>query len=679
MRKTKECSMTRCRTRFLNIGLILGLVVSAGDAADTLPTLSLPVDDPPPATSEADKPEAEASDTADATVEVLDSPEQKGTVSAALAHGIAYLGGLAGKDDEKWVVPPTRKRKAIGQKDVEIKVPAYKTITVDEPVYEWKVVEEYRDVKVGSSAEAVTVRKKVKVRKRGKQTGTRKVERRVVDPNGPVTTRMVKRPVYGPGGPDVWKAYAFGHNAMAAYAMMEAGVPPDDEVVQSIARNLNDIYEEYGLPDMTWDLAWSLALFCRTGESGYKKPIEEIATKLLGGQHKTGKAAGLWGPVCVNADLLAAMMSKKNEYSRFYLAAKERFAQKQKDSLEDAMNQALDALRTFEGMMNRVTMLGLQPHRVYSFVTREDETGIHNPISVAGYPHHIYSQTACDIESTALAMFALRMAAEKKLMPKETWSPKVERGWHLVRPERASDILRRAFVAMTRNQNRDGGGWSEMNATQPVKAFDKMEGIAGVPANLRSFKSLASPTTQTSTAQGYSVFSSLAGIYGTRYLSTAARNVVAGNKAVQKGLTLDLNEVKGGIVPPYDYCFALMNPPDLGKKEYDIDSWPAVSEFLVSKQNNDGSWGKASGRRKPDVFIPSSVRERMVALPARLKNGKWDDDVKQSDAHVLTTLDETRGRAEAVARYSFNPQITSTAYALIYLASPPAAETEPSE
>jgi len=640
-------------------------------AEEVLPTLKFPVDETP------DKEAVPAAD--DVEEQPVPEPEPSGTLGAAVAHGVAYLRGIAHKDEDKWIVPPIRHRKLTGHKDVEVQVPQYKKepVTVDVPVYELITVEEYRDVKVGQSADAVKVRKKVKVKKR-KKVGTRKEtrHRRVVDPDAPRITKTVKRPVYGPGGPDGWNAYAFGHNALAAFALMQAGTGADDEVVERIAFNLRDIYEGYGLPDLTWDLAWSTALFSMIEEDKYREMARQMAGKLLDGQIAEGKGSGLWGPVCVNPDLLATMVTKKDEYSRFYLAAKQESEAKKRDSYEKAMNQALDALRSFARLMTRVTMTGTQFGRVDTVVTLKEEMGLYHPLQIAGYPQYPYNQTSADIGSTAVALFALRVASEHELLPEETWRPKVDRGRHLLRPQRTRDILSRTLTAIARNQDQDGS-WSEMNVLQPVRAFDKFEAIEGVPPDLRSFVDLASPTTRTSTAQAYSVLSSLAKIYDVRYLTTYARNVVAGNGVVREALEEPIGDAKGGLVAPYEYCFALLDPPDLGNPECVIDAWPDVSDFLVRDQNEDGSWGP----RKPpiDIFIPSSFRERMAALPARVEKRKRTG-VERSAAHVWYKLDDPHGKQVLLNRYGFNPRITATAHALLYLASDPVmAEPGPDE
>jgi hypothetical protein len=223
------------------------------------------------------------------------------------------------------------------------------------------------------------------------------------------------------------------------------------------------------------------------------------------------------------------------------------------------------------------------------------------------------------------------------------------------------------LAAMARNQNQDGS-WSEMNVLQPVRTFDKFEAIEGVPPDLRSFVDLASPTTRTSTAQAYSVLSSLAKIYGVRYLGTYARNVVAGNGAVQKALEEPIGDAEGGLVAPYDFCFALRDPPDLGAPEYEIVAWPAVSDFLLRDQNADGSWGPR--KQTMDIFAPSSFRERMAALPARMEKGTATG-VERSAAHVLYKPDDPDGRKALLSRYGFNPRITATAHALLFLASHP--------
>jgi hypothetical protein len=563
--------------------------------------------------------------------------------------GITFLKGLAEKEEADGLIsPPVRQRKVIGKTMVDVR---YSMKLVDVPVY--KVVKEFRNVKVGDSTDAVMVRKKVNVRKK---VGTKKEERKVLDPDGDIFGQRVKYE-YGPGGPDNWRAFEFGYNAMAIYAMMRTGVDPQDEVVQQVAEQLLYIYDEYGMPDLTWDLAWSTAAFSMIENKKYQEMAEQMAGKLMDGQIDDGVAAGLWGPVCVNTELLAAMTQKKADYSSFYLAAKARYANNKHPSYEKKVEDALNALRTFSHLIKRVSMLTDKMQYVSKRIRLSDEMGMVPSIILPGLPSWIYNQRSADMESTAVAMFGLRVATERKVLPKETWRPLDERNRPLTSARKSSDVLQLAIDAIRGFQQREG--WTELNQHQLVKDFNKIKGINGVPGDASSFKPLADPLTPLSTVQGYAIYSYYAAINGVAGLRPFARNVIAGNASVKSVLDNDFTEPKGKKGSFCELCFYVSETPDLGIPEYDLQAWPIISAYLAASQNEDGSWGL----QKTAVKEPSSLRERRAVLPGILdeKDRNW------AQAHVDYQTDSPKGIIRR--QYYYSPKIVTTAYALLALAN----------
>jgi hypothetical protein len=492
-------------------------------------------------------------------------------------------------------------------------------------------------------------------------------EKKVRDPNGDIVVQEFK-PQYGPGGPDQWHAFQFGHNAMAVFAMMRAGVDPGDEVVQHVVDRLFMIYDQYGIPDLTWDLAWSTAAFSMMREDRYREMAEKMAGKLLDGQIDEGNAAGLWGPVCINTKLLAAMEDKKGKYSAFYLKAKARYEADKRDSYLEKSEQALDALRTFENLIQRVSLLSNRRKYVSYEVKFRDHMGVADPIALPWLPSWIFNQRSADMESTAIAMFGLRVAAEEELMPEESWRPLDERRQPLAPPSRARDVLKRAVMTMSRSLQREG--WSELNQHQPVKDFDKIKGIYGVPGDERSFKPLASPLTGLSTVQGYAVFSYYAAINGLDGIRPYARQVVMGNGCVKSVLDAGIEKAEQSGEPACDLCFFVSETPDLGKPEFDLNAWVTISEYLAQRQNGDGSWG----RRQGGQALPSSLRERRRVLPAMFGPKRLNPDAEQlwSQAHVDINAETPNPIIKA--NYVYNPTVVRTAYALLALAAEPEEE-----
>jgi hypothetical protein len=579
-------------------------------------------------------------------------------VATAREKAICYFRELAKKETaEGLICPPLRRGKVTEWKTVEVKC-TKRLVEEKHPVY--KVVEEYQDVKEGDSVTAVTVRKKVPVHKL-EGWKTVQVERTVPDPNGSIVEQR-RVPVMGPGGADEWRTFQFGHNAMALYALMRAGVDPQDEAVQRGAEQLLKIYQTFGIPDYTWDLAWSVAAFSMIESKDYQDMAKRMAGKLLDGQINDGAATGLWGPVCVNTELLSAMMAKRQEYSDFYLLAKKKTDEKKRASDQKKLDQALEALRAFEALMKQVVMLAPLINWQSWLATLSDDAGEGLALTVPIYPAYIYNQVSADMDSTAIAMFGLRVAAARKVLPAETWRPELAPRLPLTKPRRSSEVVQKAMVAIAGAQGKEG--WSELNQHQPVRDFDKQRGIEGVPANAKAFKPLEAKTNKTCTVQGYAVFSAYGAIAGLGPLRQYARNVVSANTAVKALLKSGLSTVDGGIVPPYDACFFLSEPVELGSPEYDLREREAIVKFLVASQNADGSWGK---KIAVDAW-PSSVRERLNTLPV-VRWNKSEGGLSRSGPHVVFTAKEALlpGGGELRRTYICQCQILSTAYALLAL------------
>lgn len=634
------------------------MLAGAARAEDVLPTLTLDDDDVQQSAKTAKAPAAAQTNDAVAAAPV-EASEDALDIEAARERGIKYLRALAEKDPAGFVAPPKRHSQIVEWEEKPLR---YSEKLIDVPVYE--TVEEFRNVKVGDSVNAATIRKKVQVKKR---VGTRKEKREVLDRNGDIE-KMTKVPKYDTGGPEEWRSFLFGHNAMALYAMIRAGVDPTDGVILNPAGELLKYYEQYGLPDLTWDLAWSIAAFSEIDQPPFQDMAAKMAGKLMDGQIAEGNAAGLWGPLCINTSLLSAMLQKQAEYSQFYFAAKAKNDQKSSPGLESKMQAALDALRMFGQLLKRVSVLGPLAFDGGIYANLKDDDGIANPILVPRYPNYIVNQTSADMESTAVALFGIRVAIEKKLLPKETWRPNDDKGKPIVPVKTSGEVLGNAFSAIVKAQRREG--WDELNMHQPVDDFDAMKGLAGVPADKAAFKPLASPLTETSTAQGYSVFTCYGKAYGMPGLGTIARNVVAGNAAVKGALDAGFKTVKGGQAAPYDFCFFLSEVPDLGKPEYDLCSRERIAEFLIDKQNKDGSWGGKPGSKQ---LLPSSLRERISALPARYVPGKGIDACNLSAPHVPAGLEAEKANSTLSRLYGFQPTVLATSYALLSLAEPPAA------
>ncbi len=87
-----------------------------------------------------------------------------------------------------------------------------------------------------------------------------------------------------------WRMYRDGRfqaaqTALPAYALLEAGVPADDPVIQKAAEYIRP---KMRASDFTYELSLALLFLDRLGDPRDKKLIQTMAARLLAGQHHTG-------------------------------------------------------------------------------------------------------------------------------------------------------------------------------------------------------------------------------------------------------------------------------------------------------------------------------------------------------------------------------------------------------
>jgi hypothetical protein len=135
-----------------------------------------------------------------------------------------------------------------------------------------------------------------------------------------------------------------------------------------------------------------------------------------------------------------------------------------------------------------------------------------NTARIQGLPYLIHNQVLTDMESTAIALFALRVASGQKRLPQKTWRPGLkEAGTSAVRagipPARnASDVIRLAEKAVTgvRLPSRQ---WSESNRQQTVGDFAWMKSMPQVQGRLPD---LDSPVSALTTLRGFVALNNIA-------------------------------------------------------------------------------------------------------------------------------------------------------------------------
>jgi len=516
------------------------------------------------------------------------------------------------------------------------------------------------------------VKKKVKVpvRVRGKQTGTRPQNRLVRDKNGTIE-RIHKVAKYGPGGTVEWKSGQLGQNALVIYALIKSGVDPFDELISRPLETFSYLYNTFGLPDSTWDLAWSICAFANSGLEEHRELASQMAAKLAGAQMKSGQAAGLWGPVGLDTELLGAILSANADTSAEYLRFKEKFDKKKKEYDENKMKEALELIRRTNNLKGRYTMMAKESSVYFRVILKDkgfSETA-GQVFNLIAFPLYLYNQTTVDLETTALVLHALSVASTKDVLPKETTTlrPKGSRQT-LGKSRTLPQVLASAANAIAKGQFKDGS-FHQLNFHQPVNDFDKSLLIRGVPADPATFPKLESPTTIASAAQGFATLNAFAAIAGEQAASRYARNFQAATARVvadlPSALFVDLKQtVSSSTFGPYDLAFSIF----ANKSSDSLATLAApVTRFLIDGQSPNGSW-QTTNRFKS--LISSSLRARSKLLPQYTGKGfnwaqawvlpdKWNNSYYPTPAGIVPTSYAMLALANAIEYAPQPEEVTS--------------------
>ena len=583
-------------------------------------------------------------------------------VRTALAQAVEFFKKRAAEDEEGWVIPPRRTRKVVGHETVTHR---YREEVREVPVfeYEYETYEVVQKVRVGESAAAVDTFRKVKKRRvvSRKQVGTKKLKRLVRDPDGPIE-RSHRIPQYGPGGADVWARYALGDNALALYALRHAGVPAEDATVSQLTTALYGFISSYGYPDETWDLAWLTAAFSTLTYEPHRQAARAMASKLLDAQIRDGEATGLWGPVAINTALLAERVREVEDLSQDFQEAKKAAS---KGKREERAYQRIDqAYRKALANLTRVATFGMAGHTIESGLTMNSEFG--PSAKLPGLSDYIYNQRSADLGSTAVALYALRQAAENETLPKELWRPessKTEAESPAELLVTSLDVLAKKLVE-TRN-------WDEMNRYQAVTDFDKVAIFPGIPGTDEPFPRPASDTSLLTTLQGFSAMTDSARIAKSeRMNSKYRRHMEKGSELFRASAEslLDQSTVTGAkpwLLAPYKhYLFLSEVTREPGSSKEDRrDLWLPLAQKLLTMRSPEGSWvHKGPGRR---YHLPSSLLARLEVIEEPAKKALPEYDKPRADrgyhkiAEALKSDKKIRPTIE---------DVVPTACAMIFLA-----------
>lgn len=575
----------------------------------------------------------------------------------ALRRGVeALLTKIRDEENPDRAVFPVISQKKIIGKETEQVVVHYERITVTVPVF--KNHYETKEVIVPVKQGSVTVMKKVarRVLVRREKIGERQVERLRRNPEGEITkTHTRVKILRGPGGPDIESMNWVGRNAMALYALLEAGVSPENETaLEELALTINGHLGAHGLPDNTFDLAWATAALSRYPGKRFNGTVEKLTGKIIAGQLNAKEGRGLWGPVCVNAEHLKAVVI---EFEKVEAAAAKLKGLGLNARNQDEPDKRVLELQTARENISWVFSLVSRNGPWFAMATRawtipgNEEAGVQGRI-VSGWPYNIYQSNLADLQSTSLALFALRVAHDHDMLADRFDYPLLRgvRDQPLAKPIQTRQQLTQTLQSLTRMHD-PRKGWDEGILWQPNATFARLnETYKGAPVPIPDrITSHATPICNAYAASALSDLSILLGEkatarYSTLTLQTASKIGTRaqpvfdylstlgpkGNALKRPKNDMPLEEVRifkpiaGGQVEPYTYFESMrLSAVSVVENPGQQEVYSKMIAWLVDRQLESGLW-------------PSLEWQTWVSTPA---------ERAYAHAHVNGMLNEKVNRA----------------------------------
>ncbi|MCC5844711.1 MAG: hypothetical protein JJU05_10710 [Verrucomicrobia bacterium] len=565
-------------------------------------------------------------------------------------------------EENEWMLPPQRSRQRLGREPVEVR---YREELVEVPVF----AEEEREIVVRpreTSGEGVRGLERRVIRVRGEQTGTRMERRLVRDPEGAIVRRE-NRVIWGAGGPDEWAIGRFGSNAMAGVALLRSGHPEAERVVNPMLDFFGELVRSEGPPDMTRDLAWMIVLFAESERESVQNLVPGMMAKLMAGQVREGPGAGLWGPLALNAEVLAGHWLRVWDASQRLQALT--------DQVGESPSRRADAERL--GELTGEVLRAQRALNAYTWTHRDADVfrawveladpNADEVLRVRRPMEYLFNQVNVDLESTWLALYALRVGRERGLLPAALPEiPQVSRGVRrgVPPPQPRSlppprQILLDAAAALARIQSASGA-FSEANVHQPVRHFDELTALPGVPLPDTPFPELGNPVTLTATAQGFAAWTQIMRLIGLDAMRGYAPRMGRAKALLDGQFDRVFSEEDaalrgGGGLGIAAMGFALLDPgPPIPQADRNLRG--DFVEAVLALQRDNGSW--TPFRRNPPL-VPTVTRQRIERLPSigrahrQFDYGQaftpFPDKVEGDDDRLRSQMLERFGHAQPVA------------------------------
>ncbi len=545
-------------------------------------------------------------------------PAEAGALEAAVRRAGDFLVEQVGEDNE-WILPPQRSRQRLGREAVEVR---FREELVEVPVY----AQEEREIMVqprGGTGETVRGLERRTIRVRGEQIGTQMQRRLVRDPAGPIL-RQENRVIWGPGGPDEWSIALFGTNAMAGVALLRSGHPEAERVTGPMLDFLAELVRMEGPPDLTWDLAWMIVLFAESDRESVQDLVPGMMAKLMAGQVREGPGAGLWGPLALSPEVLAGHWLRVWDASRQLQTLTDQVGESPtRRSDVERLGELTQGVLRAQRDLDAYTWIHRDADVFRAWVELNDPNG-EGVLRVRRPMEYLFNQVNVDLESTWLALYALRVGRERGLLPAAL--PEIPRVAQEPRrgvppPQIRSlpaprQILLDGAASLARIQL-GSGAFAEANLHQPVRTFDELTALPGVPLPETPFPPLENPVTLTATAQGFAAWTQMMRLLGLDAMRAYAPRMGRAKALLDNQFDRLFSEedaalAGGGGLGLAATGFALIDPgPPIPQADRNLRG--EFVERILPLQRENGSWQPF---RRNAPLVSSVTRQRIEQLPS---------------------------------------------------------------
>ena len=559
-------------------------------------------------------------------------------VTAAVSSGIIFFRQQAATNEEGWLCQPVPGQRVTGY---QTRTYHYKQVAVTYPGYK----SEPYEVLVSGATPGDPMRRETRYRPTTRDPSQDRVlTQEVYDVNGPII-REVQVPLYEKDAGCRWRYGGLGNNGLAILALRRCGIAGDDPLVATPAQKLSEVIQTFGMPDALRDLAGLTAGFAVMPGDHFKQLTERCAIKLLDAQIISGPGTGLWGPVAINTPMVAAVLKtllrladdKKALQAELVLEQRKKPTGKptaKASRLEADIGHLDEQITALQQETLRISQLGFKLFDALGLSVHYGRINLYyqaEVLSIEALPYVIQNQISADLESTALALFALRVAFENGRLPLKTWRPdplkSTPPGARVTAefpPAReAREVLALATKAITAARTKDGL-WPEANIHQPVTDFAWLKSIPQIKPEL--FPKLRQPVTLASTVNGAAALANIQILFSGSAAPTALEN--PGCRPLIQDLLLGKplagsNEIgRAG----FDVAFQTTGMHTSRGKSLrsDFAMWNPLADWLVGQLTPSGSWGRVNRF----VFMPgtslAALHEVLPPIEPKDMGGLYD-------------------------------------------------------